>query len=170
MTGYILKINKLSIQWSGCEQDTRESVTRFSIGVRDSCLNPKAFRMSLGPTHPPIHFGPEGLSAGIKGLGYWAEHSLPTGAEFKNEWNYISTPKCLHGTHRDNFTFTFTRTEIVYPWSNSQNYKWGFHVRKTYFGTEIMKCTFEVCHFRLQQNLEHMCSKWKVNLRPCAGY
>jgi hypothetical protein len=67
-------------------------VTRFSVGVRGSCLYSKAFRMSLDPTRPPTHFVPEALSGGIKVPGYGAEHSLPTNVEFKNEWNYTSTP------------------------------------------------------------------------------
>jgi len=66
-------------------------MARFLVGVTDSCLNPKAFRRSLDLTHPPIHFVPEALSSGIQGPGYGAEHSLPTCAEFKNEY-YTSTP------------------------------------------------------------------------------
>jgi hypothetical protein len=168
--GYTLKINKLSIYWSGCEQDTRVSVIRFSAGVRDSCLYPKAFRWSLGPTHPPIYFVPEALSAGIKGLGYEAQHSIPNGAEFKNEWNYTSTPNMLHGMHRDILPLPLQEPKLCTPWSNTQNYKWGFQVYKAYFNTEIMKCKFEVCQFRLRQNPKHMCSKWKVNLRTYAVY
>jgi len=34
-----------------------------------------------------------------------ADHSPPSTADVKNEWNYISTPpSCLHIGHRDNFT------------------------------------------------------------------
>jgi hypothetical protein len=48
--------------------------------------------MSLDPTRPPTHFVPEALSGGINVQGYGAGHSLPTDVEFKNEWNYTSTP------------------------------------------------------------------------------
>lgn len=34
-----------------------------------------------------------------------ADHSPPSTADVKNEWNYISTPlSCIHIGHRDNFT------------------------------------------------------------------
>jgi hypothetical protein len=35
---------------------------------------------------------------GVKGLGYEADHSIPSTAEVKHAWSYISTPLiCLHG-------------------------------------------------------------------------
>jgi hypothetical protein len=38
-----------------------------------------------------------------------ADHSTPSTAEVKNEWNYIFIPPiCLHGLYRDNFTFICT--------------------------------------------------------------
>jgi hypothetical protein len=52
---------------------------------------------------------------GVKRPAREADHSLPSSAEIKNEWNYMSTPSIrLHGAvlskrkHKDNFSFLST--------------------------------------------------------------
>jgi hypothetical protein len=42
-----------------------------------------AFRMAVGPTHPPIQWISEALSLGVKLLGREADHSPPSSAEVK---------------------------------------------------------------------------------------
>jgi hypothetical protein len=43
----------------------------------------------------------------VKRPGLEADHSHPFNAEVKNEWRYTYIPPvCLHGVHRDNFTFS----------------------------------------------------------------
>ena len=54
-------------------------------------------------TWPPLHCVP-----GVKWPGCEDHHSPPCSVEVKNEWICTSTsPVCLHGMQRDNFTFTF---------------------------------------------------------------
>jgi len=38
------------------------------------------------------------------------DHSPPSSAKVKNKWSYTTNPICLHGMHRDNFTFTLYKT------------------------------------------------------------
>jgi hypothetical protein len=52
-----------------------------------------ASRTALGPTQPPLQCVPGALSLGVKQLGHEADHSLPSSAEVKNGWSYISTPQ-----------------------------------------------------------------------------
>jgi hypothetical protein len=40
-------------------------------------------RPALGPTQPPIKWGPGALSLGVKGPGREADHSPPSSAEIK---------------------------------------------------------------------------------------
>jgi hypothetical protein len=45
---------------------------------------------------------------GAKQLGSEINHSLPSGAEVKNEQSYTSTPSiCLHGTDKEHFIVSF---------------------------------------------------------------
>jgi hypothetical protein len=54
-----------------------------------------ASRTALGPAQPPIKRVPGALSLGVKRE---ADHSLPSRAEVKNAWIYISAPPIrLHG-------------------------------------------------------------------------
>jgi hypothetical protein len=48
---------------------------------------------ALGPTQLPIQWLPGALSLGVKQSGLEADHSLPSNAEVKNAWSYISTPQ-----------------------------------------------------------------------------
>ena len=50
--------------------------------------------------------GSQVLFLGVKWLGHEPDHSSPSSNELKNEWSCTSTPVCLHGINRDNFTFT----------------------------------------------------------------
>jgi len=44
---------------------------------------------------------------GIKWPECEADHTSPSSAEVRNDWQYISAPAvCLHGMDRDNFTLT----------------------------------------------------------------
>jgi len=76
-------------------------------------------RPALGPTQPPIQWVLDALPLGIKRPGREADDSLPYSADVKNAWSYTSTPPIrLHCVvlslkHRDTFTFTFTRTDIL---------------------------------------------------------
>jgi hypothetical protein len=47
---------------------------------------------ALGPTQPPIQWGPGALYLGVKRPGREADHSSPCSAGVKNEWSYTSTP------------------------------------------------------------------------------
>jgi hypothetical protein len=50
-------------------------------------------RPALGPTQPPIQWVSGDLSLGIKRPGREADYSLPSRAEVKNSWRYISAPQ-----------------------------------------------------------------------------
>jgi hypothetical protein len=50
--------------------------------------------------------GSQVLFLGVRWLGHEADHSPTPSNELKNEWSCTSTPVCLHGIKRDNFTFT----------------------------------------------------------------
>jgi hypothetical protein len=50
-------------------------------------------RTVLEPIQPPIQWVPAALSVGVKRPGREADHSPPSSAEFKNAWNYTSTPQ-----------------------------------------------------------------------------
>jgi hypothetical protein len=62
---------------------------------------------------PDQFWGPlSHLFSGYQGSFDWVkppeqevDHSSSSSAEVKNEWNYLSTPVCLYGVDRDNFTF-----------------------------------------------------------------
>ena len=57
----------------------------------------------------PIAFWPA-----VKQLGHGVNH-LPPSAEVSNEWSYTSAPyTCLHGMHRNNYTFTIRPDEGCY--------------------------------------------------------
>ena len=59
------------------------------------------------PAHsqPPIQWV-HGYFPGLKRPECHVGHSRPCSVEVKNEWSYTSTsPICLHGVDRDNFTF-----------------------------------------------------------------
>lgn len=62
-----------------------------------------------GPPTSPIQWVP-GASSGGRGGVKWpaceVDHSPLYSAGVKNEWSHTSTPICLHGVYRDNFTFT----------------------------------------------------------------
>ena len=50
-------------------------------------------------------------SSGVKAAWAWSWPFIPSSVEIKNECSHTSTPTiCLHVTHSDNFTFTFTIT------------------------------------------------------------
>jgi hypothetical protein len=55
---------------------------------------------ALGPTQPPIQWVPGALFLGVKRPGRETDHSLPSGAEVKNEWSYTSTPQYVFKRRR----------------------------------------------------------------------
>jgi hypothetical protein len=71
-----------------------------------------ASRPALGPSQPPIHWRRGAYTSELKRSRREADHSPIPSAEFKNAWNYTSTPQyvltawCLV-QHRD-FTFYLT--------------------------------------------------------------
>lgn len=63
-------------------------------------------KSALGPTQPLIQWE-GGILNGEKMAWCKVKHSIPSSAEVKNKWNYTSSPpRCLHGSDRDNLTFT----------------------------------------------------------------
>jgi hypothetical protein len=55
-------------------------------------------RPALGLTQPSIRWVPGALSLVVRRSGREADHSPPSSAEVKNEWNYTSIPLiCFHG-------------------------------------------------------------------------
>ena len=58
-------------------------------------------------TQPPSQWTPAFFPGG-KATGCEVDHSPPSSAEVKNEWNYNSVPCIyLYGADRDTFTFNF---------------------------------------------------------------
>jgi hypothetical protein len=54
--------------------------------------------------HPPIQQVPGALALGVMWGECEADHLLLSSIEVKNECSYTSTPVCLNGAYRDNFT------------------------------------------------------------------
>jgi len=63
--------------------------------------------------------GSQVLFLGVRWLGHEADHSPTSSNELKNEWSCTSTPICLHGIKRDNFTFTLDFL-MCYLWELGQ--------------------------------------------------
>jgi hypothetical protein len=86
--------------------------------------------------------GTWGSFPGGKVAGHEADHSPPSSAEVKNEWNYTSIPQyvfmawCLL-KHRGNFTFT------VIPFYNTRK-KQKDILQKVIFNTVHVTCISEV--------------------------
>ena len=94
-----------SVQCVACRVDIWWIIW-FPSGSKDFF---KASKSALGPTQPPAQWVPRYLSMGVKQQGHEADQSLPSWAKAEDEWSYTSFPPiCLHGMHRDNFTFTLT--------------------------------------------------------------
>jgi hypothetical protein len=69
-------------------------------------------RPALGPTQPPVQWVPGFLPCG-KLARAWFDHSPPSTAWIKNEWSYAFTsPICLHGLERWNFTLQWITSKI----------------------------------------------------------
>jgi hypothetical protein len=66
---------------------------RFRPGVGNFFST--TFRLTLGPTQPPIQWAPRDLSQGVKRLGRAAGHSPPSSDEVKSVWSCTSTPSYL---------------------------------------------------------------------------
>jgi len=69
---------------------------------------------ALVPTHLPVQLVLGAASLGVEWPGHETNHLPPT-AKFRNEWCYTSAPStCLHGVHRNNYTFTIRPDESSY--------------------------------------------------------
>jgi len=67
---------------------------------------------SSGPIQPPIQSDLMFFPLEVQWLGYKSDLSSPSCAEAKNTWNYTYTSICFHGMYKDNFTFTFHKTNL----------------------------------------------------------
>jgi hypothetical protein len=65
----------------GYGMDGRGSRVRFPAGLGIFLFT--ASRTALGPTQPPIQWGPGALSLGVKRPGREADHSTPSSTEIK---------------------------------------------------------------------------------------
>jgi hypothetical protein len=67
-------------------------VVWFLVG-QQRFLFPKAHRLTLGQTQPPVHHYTSGISfITVKKPGGEADHLLPSAAEVMNVRSYVSTP------------------------------------------------------------------------------
>ena len=58
-----------------------------------------------GPTVPPIQWLLGAFSPSVMRPEYGADHSSPSDAKFKNEWNsYHHSAVCFHGLYSESFT------------------------------------------------------------------
>jgi hypothetical protein len=74
--------------------------------VKKTFLISKTSKWTLKSGQPAIQWIPVALSLEVRRTGREADHSPPSSAEVKREWNYTSTPPIsLHGIYRDNFTY-----------------------------------------------------------------
>lgn len=78
--------------------------------------------MSAGAKYPDSLWGPSSLQfigqkvsfPGVKWLGLNVDHSLPSGAEARNERRYTSSPPmCLDGMDRDNLAPYLTAEILI---------------------------------------------------------
>lgn len=81
---------------------------------------PQTHRQVWGPPSPFTAY--QGSFPAVKWPGCEADHTLPFSAEVKNKQIYTSTsPPCLYGVARDNFTFLDTLGNITekITWSDT---------------------------------------------------
>ena len=73
----------------------------------------KASRLPLRPTHPPIQWEPRGKYN--KGIRFTTLLKPVLRLRISRAIHLLPTfPMCLHGRHRNNFTFTFTMNDSKY--------------------------------------------------------
>jgi hypothetical protein len=68
-----------------------DSQDMIPIRVND-CLFDMALRLTLGPTHSPLHWVPGSCSTWLMQPEHEAVFSRPANAEVKNVWNFGSSP------------------------------------------------------------------------------
>lgn len=77
------------------------------IAVNTSFEPPRLCSCGYVVLLPPIQLE-TGFLPGVKRPEREVNHSLPSNPEVRNVWSNISSsPKCLHGVDRENFTFAF---------------------------------------------------------------
>ena len=103
-----LNIVSLRLTFIGLQYGTLCAGVQFPVGAREP-LN-----LLLG--------GYRVLFRGVKWSGRDVEYSLPSRAEFKNRWSYISPPVYIHGAYRDNFTFLYQYILALYCPSVTYNF------------------------------------------------
>jgi hypothetical protein len=86
----------------------------------------------------PIQLLPAAAFPGLERPGCKADHSPPTSAEVKNEWNYTSAPSvCLHNVYRNNFSFTMfsqqCRVSVFLGYGAASMYNWSSTFRQGVF-------------------------------------
>jgi hypothetical protein len=77
------------------------------------------YKTALEPAHPPSQWVQGALSLGVKRSGREADHSSPSSAEVEWVELYLHSPNIpsKRGAqlyHKDNFTFTFYRPEVMW--------------------------------------------------------
>jgi hypothetical protein len=91
---------------------------RVPAGELGIFLFTTASRQALGPTQPPMQWGPEALSLGTKRPGREADHSPPSSAEIKECVElYLHSPnkpswRGAQLKHRNNFTVVKIQVEV----------------------------------------------------------
>jgi hypothetical protein len=83
------KIRRVEHRWE-CNFKTGYFDSRRGLGI---FLFTTVSIRALEPTQPPIQRVPGALSLEVKCPGREADHSPPSSAVVKNEWNYTSTPQ-----------------------------------------------------------------------------
>lgn len=104
------------------------------------------------------------VSLGLKRLGYEANHLSPS-ATVSNEWSYTSTPStCLHGVHRNNYTFTILPDEVCYCLGCDAVYGVEQNRIEQYVGSSLLVLMYVGLFDRPFVLLKQMSKPWE----PCS--
>jgi hypothetical protein len=86
----------------------------------------RIFSYLCGLTKSPFQWVKQGHSVRIKRLDYESKHHLHLGSRLRMHWDfYLLCPVCLHGIHRDIFTFTVPLSALIRP-ATSRNPQLSF--------------------------------------------
>jgi len=96
-----------SIQLRSLSHGLKELVYSSWQRKRDFVSSRRTSKLDLDPIQVLIQWIPWAHSPETRRLEREVDHSHPSSAEVKNEWSHnSSSPTCLRGLDRDNFTFT----------------------------------------------------------------